>query len=481
MKKSLSVLVLLAAFIVTPITFAQSPETCEGLSPESLTALQESCADIETGSVCSGEITALEDTLSISDTASILRIDAPHPITLIPFGSVELVNAVEAVELVTFPAINAVGYNVNLREGPGTNFPVVGAFEFNANVLVDGRNADSTWLRLQTAVDIAWVSAEFARVDGDISQLVVLETFYTQPMQAFTFTQNESECGISGLLVQSSDEGLNQIQVNGFDLKLQAASALLQMVDDVLHIHLLAGDIQGTNFELSAGQSAQLTADTEPLIVPAYAFDVLENAPLALLPIAPLACIAGVSEVTAVYPNPNPEASPFAELLPEAHYTVTAQAVDEAENAWWRLDSSQGQAWIPQGDIATLGNCEAVASIDLTAPSTGGGSAPVAGNPESIITSYLNARIASDAGTLQALSCGAWQGQAALQADSFRSMDARLEGLACFQDGSDSTYAYVACSGKIITTYNGQTRDWMLGRYRLTQEGGAWKMCGEAN
>jgi hypothetical protein len=65
-------------------------------------------------------------------------------------------------------------------------------------------------------------------------------------------------------------------------------------------------------------------------------------------------------------------------------------------------------------------------------------------------------------------------------ADSFRSMDASLEGMSCRVDSIDGDTATVSCSGKIVTTYNGVSREWSIGRYSLIVEGGGWKVCGEA-
>lgn len=101
-------------------------------------------------------------------------------------------------------------------------------------------------------------------------------------------------------------------------------------------------------------------------------------------------------------------------------------------------------------------------------------------NPVPVVESYLKARVESNADELQRLSCGEWEAQAAIQADSFRSMDATIEGLSCKADGEDGDFTLVTCEGKIVTTYNGETREWPLGTYRLKQEDDEWKMCGEA-
>jgi hypothetical protein len=103
------------------------------------------------------------------------------------------------------------------------------------------------------------------------------------------------------------------------------------------------------------------------------------------------------------------------------------------------------------------------------------------GDPSKTVESYLQARVESNADKLRSLSCAAWEEQAMLQADSFKSMDAHIEGMSCKADGKDGDFTRVTCQGKIVTTYNGETREWALGSYHLKEEDGEWKMCGEAS
>lgn len=102
-------------------------------------------------------------------------------------------------------------------------------------------------------------------------------------------------------------------------------------------------------------------------------------------------------------------------------------------------------------------------------------------SPADAMVKYLQARVSSDVNALTAVSCSEWEAQARRQADSFKSMNAELEGVTCSEDGKDGDYTVVKCDGKIITTYNGEQREWPLGRYRMIQENGDWKMCGEAS
>ena len=102
------------------------------------------------------------------------------------------------------------------------------------------------------------------------------------------------------------------------------------------------------------------------------------------------------------------------------------------------------------------------------------------GNPGDAMRKYLEARVAADANVIRGLSCAAWEGQAAMQADSFRSMNAQLQDVTCTKSGEDGDVTLVTCGGQIVTSYNGEDRSWELGTYRMVQEDGEWKMCGEA-
>ena len=101
-------------------------------------------------------------------------------------------------------------------------------------------------------------------------------------------------------------------------------------------------------------------------------------------------------------------------------------------------------------------------------------------DPADTIMKYLEARLASDVDQLQELSCGAWEQQAVLQADSFRSIDASLEDAVCKANGTEGDMTLIECTGKIVYEYNGEHNERELGNFLATQENGEWKMCGEA-
>ena len=100
--------------------------------------------------------------------------------------------------------------------------------------------------------------------------------------------------------------------------------------------------------------------------------------------------------------------------------------------------------------------------------------------PAKAVEGYLNALIAKDADRLSTLSCGDWEEDALLELDSFQAVEARLDGVACDQTGTDGNTALVLCNGRIIATYNNEDQelDLSVRTYQVVQEGGEWLVCG---
>ncbi len=96
------------------------------------------------------------------------------------------------------------------------------------------------------------------------------------------------------------------------------------------------------------------------------------------------------------------------------------------------------------------------------------------------IENYLAARVDKDVDAMTRLSCPAWEGQARIEALTFEAMEARLDGVSCTAAGPDGDYELVACTGQIVTTYQGETREWSVSEhpYRALLDGGEWLMCG---
>lgn len=120
--------------------------------------------------------------------------------------------------------------------------------------------------------------------------------------------------------------------------------------------------------------------------------------------------------------------------------------------------------------VALFGSLTLIAACQ----SGGGGSA------SQTVQSYLQARVQSDVDRMIGLACPAWEAQARVEAASFKSMKATLDNVACKDVGSDNGATLVACSGKIVTSYNGESRDWSVSdkQFKVVQDHGDWRMCG---
>ena len=100
----------------------------------------------------------------------------------------------------------------------------------------------------------------------------------------------------------------------------------------------------------------------------------------------------------------------------------------------------------------------------------------------SAIQKYLQARAASDVDQMTLLSCPAWEAQARIEAASFKAMNAKLDNVLCQVSGRDGGATLVTCSGHIVTTYQGEARQWTVGDhpFKVAQQDGEWRMCGYA-
>ena len=100
--------------------------------------------------------------------------------------------------------------------------------------------------------------------------------------------------------------------------------------------------------------------------------------------------------------------------------------------------------------------------------------------PAQAVEEYLTTLVAKDADRLPTLVCGDWEDDALIELDSFQAVEARLEGLACQQTGTDGDTALVDCTGSIIATYNDEDQelDLSVRTYQVVQEGGDWLVCG---
>lgn len=76
------------------------------------------------------------------------------------------------------PVTVTVNQNMNVRGGPGTNYPVLGTAPAGASSTVVGRNGDSSWLQVEYppgSSNTAWVFAQLVTVSGNPESVAVAQ------------------------------------------------------------------------------------------------------------------------------------------------------------------------------------------------------------------------------------------------------------------------------------------------------------------
>jgi hypothetical protein len=107
-----------------------------------------------------------------------------------------------------------------------------------------------------------------------------------------------------------------------------------------------------------------------------------------------------------------------------------------------------------------------------------GGEGAGAGDPAETVERYLQAKVESDAAAIQALLCSEMESVLDREVHTFDSVsEVRLEEAACEQEGDSST---VRCQGRIVALYGTEQTEFPLTAYRVVEEDGEWKWCGEA-
>jgi hypothetical protein len=112
----------------------------------------------------------------------------------------------------------------------------------------------------------------------------------------------------------------------------------------------------------------------------------------------------------------------------------------------------------------------------------GGGSGgtadtPARPDPAVAVERYLTAKVGRDADTVRALLCSEMEADLEREQHTFDTVsDARLDGMECAALDADT----VSCDGRIVASYGTEETEFALGNYRVVEEDGEWKWCGEA-
>lgn len=98
-------------------------------------------------------------------------------------------------------------------------------------------------------------------------------------------------------------------------------------------------------------------------------------------------------------------------------------------------------------------------------------------DPADVVLEYMQAKVDGDREALAGLLCAELESTLTREAQSFSTVDATLEDATCERDGDSDI---VTCSGAIVADYGGENTEFPLTSYRVVQEDGAWKWCGES-
>ncbi len=100
------------------------------------------------------------------------------------------------------------------------------------------------------------------------------------------------------------------------------------------------------------------------------------------------------------------------------------------------------------------------------------------GDPAETVESYLQAKVESDRQLIQANLCSEMESLLERESRTFESVSGvELEDMACQRVGDTDV---VSCDGRIVALYGAEETEFPLVSYRVVQEDGEWKWCGEA-
>jgi hypothetical protein len=101
------------------------------------------------------------------------------------------------------------------------------------------------------------------------------------------------------------------------------------------------------------------------------------------------------------------------------------------------------------------------------------------GDQVAVVQNYLQAKVEGDTDTIRSLLCAEMEAVLERETRTFESVSGvTIEDMSCqLEAGSEGT---VRCQGKIIALYGTEQTEFPLTSYRVVEEDGQWKWCGEA-
>jgi hypothetical protein len=101
-----------------------------------------------------------------------------------------------------------------------------------------------------------------------------------------------------------------------------------------------------------------------------------------------------------------------------------------------------------------------------------------ASDPAQTVEKYMQAKADSDAAAVRQLLCSEMESVFERESRTFESVSGvHIEDMDCQQVGESQV---VSCQGTIVATYGTEETEFPLASYRVVEEDGEWKWCGEA-
>jgi hypothetical protein len=433
----LAITVVAAQWPVTPDALAQEGgDQCELLASDALATAREACADLKVGEACfghagvstaDGTLVASGDRVSVADLDNLAtsaanvevgewgvamlalpaNLSEGNAITAVLYGDAQMVRPVQTVsDRATVTISNGGTAPLNLRNGAGITYELVGQLESGASAVADGRNEQADWARIQFGDVMAWVFTPLIEWEGDQADLLALEVLLPNdvtppvittegPFQAFTLATAESACEAapSGLLLQYNGEEVASLMVNQATLDFSDATLQLTAVaNEALEVKVLTGSVtvtaRGIPEEATVGEAVSVSLGggdgtiptAPPVVLGSYTFPEVAYAPLDLLP-SQTACMAGVpanNDIVQLRVGPGTQRGSIGTMNANVTFAVIGWANDPDGNPWWQLDTGENSSWVDQSDVRLMGDCAMVAEVEPPPLVFAPGSAPPA-------------------------------------------------------------------------------------------------------
>lgn len=401
---------------------AQDSESCEQLAAQAISTARALCANVAQGVLCGGHgdvtlageesaelaldqgETALLSEIAMATTGP-ARLDTQSwgiavfnlPVTTegvegILFGNARIARLRHAqAEHPTLQVYNRGSVEINIRNGAGITYDVVGQLAAQETALADGRNEQGDWVRIRFAGGIAWVFTPLIGWAGEQAAINALEVLLPndvtpvfeagEPFQSFTLVTGPSECDAapSGLLLQATGQESASILINQTYIEFSEASLVVTTaLGDALNVRVLTGSVtitaRGLAQDIAAGNGARvalggddgLTPISTPETLRTYAFQDVAYAPLDLLN-QQVACMVGASAQgvdVKLRVGPGSNRGEIGTLRSTASYPVLGWANDPDGLPWWKLDAGEQASWVAKADVQTIGACSDVVQVE---------------------------------------------------------------------------------------------------------------------